>query len=768
LNHPNIAVIYDLEEANATRFLVLELVEGETLADRIQRGRIPTEEALTIARQIAEAFEAAHEKGVIHRDLKPANVKITPEGNIKILDFGLAKALEAAPQQAASNSPTILTAAATNGGMILGTAGYMSPEQARGHATDQRSDIFSFGCVLFEMLTGQQTFQGETVTDLIASVVAREPDFTALPANLNPKLEDLIRRCLAKNRKERWHSIADVRVEIQSILADPEGLKLRTIRDGIERRPLWKRVLPVTVAAILAGLVGAVAVWDLRPSPPGRPARFSIVLPDSQRFTTRGLQLVTISPDGANIVYVANEQLYLRAVGEMEAKPIQGTKKSAVAPFFSPDSSWIGLYARTDGKFEKVSVTGGAAVAICDAENFPWSASWGPDDQIFIAHPTGDIQQVSAAGGEPKSVITAKPGELLHGPQLLPGGDALLFTVASTAARFDRWDRAQIVVQSLKSGERKVVIDGGSDARYLPTGHIVYALGSTLFAIRFDAKRLELVGNPIPVLEGVMRSYDGASGAADFSVSNGGSLVYVPGEPVPGRETRTLALVDRAGIRKPLNLPAGNYGQPRVSPDGKQLVLDTDDGKDRFVAIYDFAGSPLRRLTFGGHNERPLWTRDGKHIVFASDRDGDPALFWQPADNSGPAERLTKVESGTVPQAESWTQDNVLVFSNRIGGRSGGLATFALGVDQVPKVLAKEPLGNPSLSPDGRWFAYSSSESGGRSNIYVEPYPRTKARYQISTNGGVSSLWSPDGKQLYYVEIFRGQLMSVDIHAQLV
>jgi len=226
---------------------------------------------------------------------------------------------------------------------------------------------------------------------------------------------------------------------------------------------------------------------------------------------------------------------------------------------------------------------------------------------------------------------------------------------------------------------------------------------------------------------------------------------------------RTLALVDRAGIRKPLNLPAGNYSQPRVSPDGKQLVLDTDDGKDRFVAIYDFAGSPFRRLTFGGHNERPLWTRNGKHIVFASDRDGDPALFWQAADNSGPAERLTKVESGTVPQAESWTPDNVLVFSNRIGGRSGGLATFALGVDQAPKVLAKEPLGNPSLSPDGRWFAYSSNESGGRSNIYVEPYPRTKAKYQISTDGGISPLWSPDGKQLYYVEVFRGQLMSVDI-----
>jgi len=332
LNHPNIAAIYDLQEAKDTRFLVLELVEGATLAERMQRGRIPLEEALGIAQQIAEAFESAHEKGVVHRDLKPANVKITPDGKVKVLDFGLAKALESAPQ-AASNSPTILTAA-TNGGVILGTAGYMSPEQARGHASDERSDIFSFGCVLYEMLTGRQAFEGETVTDLIASVVAREPDFTALPVDLNPKTEELLRRCLAKSRKDRWHAIADVRVEIQSILADPHGLKLRATR--VERRPLWRRAVPIAVAAILAGLIATVAVWIFRPSPSGRPARFSIVLPDSQRFTTRGLQFIAISTDGANIVYVANDQLYLRSLGDMEARPIPGTKKTPRRPSFLP------------------------------------------------------------------------------------------------------------------------------------------------------------------------------------------------------------------------------------------------------------------------------------------------------------------------------------------------------------------------------------------------------------------------------------------------
>lgn len=403
-------------------------------------------------------------------------------------------------------------------------------------------------------------------------------------------------------------------------------------------------------------------------------------------------------------------------------------------------------------------------MTICDGDNFPWSASWGSNDQIFIAHPTGDIQRVSADGGKPESVVVAKPGEILDAPQLLPGGDALLFTLAS-ASKFGngRWDKAQIVVQSLKSGERKILIEGGSDARYLPTGHIVYALGSTLFAIPFDVKKLRRLGSPISVLEGVMRSSDGASATADFSVSDSGSLVYVPGELAPS-EARVLSLVDRAGVRKPLNIPAGNYAQPRVSPDGKQLVLYVDDGNERFVAIYDLAGSgPLRRLTFGGHNERPLWTHDGKRVVFASDRDGDAALFWQPADG-GPAELLTKVAPGILPQPEAWTPDGkVIIFSNRIGigARGGGIATFSLTSGEKPKLLIKPPAGNPSLSPDGRWLAYASNESSDRNNVYVEPYPPTGAKYQISTSGGGSPLWSPDGKQLYYVA--QGQIMAVDV-----
>jgi Tol biopolymer transport system component len=531
-------------------------------------------------------------------------------------------------------------------------------------------------------------------------------------------------RCLAKNRKERWHSIADVRVELQSIIADPYGLKLRSANSSGERRPLWKRAISIAATAILAGTVGAAAVWTFKPSQTARLVRFSFVLQEGQHFTNRGTPIIAISPDGANIVYVANEQLYLRPIGEMEARPIQGTAKTPYAPFFSRDGSWVGFYSRADRRFEKVSITGGAAVPICDAGNFPWSATWGPNDQIFMAHPTGDIQRVSANGGKFETVVAAKPDELFHAPQVLPGGNALLFTVASTVSRSgDRWENAQIVVQSLKSGERTVLM-GGRDARYVPTGHIVYALGSTLFAIRFDVKTLRLVGGPVAILEGVQQSFDRASGAAQFSFSNNGSMVYVPGEQGTDLPQRTLSLADLAGVLRPLTIPPGRYSQPRISPNGQRLVLDLDDGKDRYVAIYDLLGAaPLRRLTFGGHNERPIWSPDGERIVFASDRDGDEGLFWQRADGNGTAERLAKVEPGIVPQPEAWTPDGkTLIFNNRIAGRTGGLATFSPGTDQKPKLLLavrRTPASRPTVS----WLAYFSNDSLNKGNVYVEPFP---------------------------------------------
>jgi eukaryotic-like serine/threonine-protein kinase len=767
LNHANIAALYGMEESGGQHFLVMELVEGQTLAERIARGPLPAEEALKIAHQITEAFEAAHEKGVIHRDLKPANVKITPEGKVKVLDFGLAKALESEPAQVNSNSPTMLSAAATNGGMILGTAGYMSPEQARGHAADQRSDIFSFGCVLYEMLTGRQTFPGDTVSDVLASVLAREPDLRALPHNLHPKIEELIRRCLAKNRKDRWHAIADVRVEIETIMADPRGLKFHAAH-GVERRPLWKRALPLVVSAVLVAIT-ALVVWNLRPAErPLAIVKFPFVLPEGQTWTYSRSQHIAISPDGATIVYAANRQLYLRTLADTEAKPIQGTALDADSPFFSPDGRWLAFYASVERKLKKIAITGGTPITICDATAI-FGASWDSDDRIFIGQQTKGILRVSASG-KSETVVAVKPNEVVYGPQLLPGGDTLLFT-SSAGMNPLAWDRALIVAQSLKTGERKVLIEGGSDARFVPTGHIVYAVGSTLLAVPFDVKRLQTTGDSATVIEGVTRARvfpGGATAAAEFGTSNTGSMIYVPGETAAGLRTDvTLALVDRNGARKPLNIPPGPYNQPRISPNSKQLVLNTEYGEERVVQIVDVTGAAApRKLTFDGHNHRATWSPDGELVVFTSDREGDNGLFSQRADGNGPAERLLKAEPGVTLQSENWSSHgNMIIYSS---SRAAFRTLWMLSPgDKNPKPLITTYSTNSSLSPDGRWIAYTASESGGN-EVYVQPFPPNGSKFQVS-DGGRSPLWSPDGKQLFYLRAQgtgTAQIMSVDVQTQ--
>ena len=769
LNHPNIAALYGLEQSDGKHFLVMELVEGETLAERIRRGPLPVEEALQIAHQIAEALEAAHEKNVIHRDLKPANLKITPEGKVKVLDFGLAKALEGVPAQLTSNSPTLLSAVASNAGTILGTAGFMSPEQARGHEADQRSDIFSFGCVLYEMLTGRQTFTGETVTDIIASVVARDPDFTALPANLHPKLPDIIRRCLAKNRKDRWHAIADLRVELESVIADPHGRKLQATQET-SQLPLWRRAVPFAItAAIVAALavLATIIVMSRQPSAPAAVTRFSFVLPEGQTLTnTSARHQLAISPDGTKIVYTADRQLYLRGMADMEARPILGTAQIAgTMPFFSPDGQWVGYSARADNKLKKISITGGAAVTICDLdEASSFGPTWASDGYIYVGQAKGIIR-VSANGGKPEKIVTLKEREQAHRPQLLPGGDAILFTLRPDGA--DTWDKAQVVVQVLKSGERKVVIPGGSDARYVPTGHIVYTLGNVLLAVPFDVKKLRVTGGPVPILEGVRRSTLIVGGGADaqFAYSDNGSLVYLPGTQT-GAGDLTLWLVDRSGGRKNLNVPPGAYSQPRISPNGKQLAVFTDDGKDAIVWIYDLSGAaPIRRLTFGGRNHRPAWTPDGQRIAFTSDRDGNYGLFWQRADGTGMAERLGKVSDATA-QSEFWTPDGkVLVFRSRSAGVGTieSLMMLAVG-DENPKTLIPRPAGNASLSPDGKWIAHTSEAESVRGEVFVQPFPPNGTKYQVTTSGGGSPLWSPDGKQIFYHN--QKQMFAVNVQTQ--
>ena len=756
LNHPHVAALHGMEESDRRHFLVMELVEGETLAERLQRGALPIEQTLRIAAQIAEALEAAHEKGIVHRDLKPANVKITPDEKVKVLDFGLAKAMETESKVGnLTHSPT-LSMMATQAGVIMGTAAYMSPEQARGLPADYRSDVFSFGVVFYEMLTGRQPFQGETAPDILASVLARDPDVTLLPPNLNPRVHELVSRCLNKNAKRRWQSIGDVRAEIEIIAADPRGASSRILTMA-PQRPLWKRAIPIAGAALLASAITGAIAWSLRPSPAPRVVtRFPLALTEGQQFSNTGRQVVALSPDGSRLVFVANQRLYLRSMRDLEARPIPGTDGlgGVTAPVFSPDGESIAFWATSDGAIKRIGIMGGAPVTICSADN-PFGMVWAGDAIVFGQGGKG-ILRVSATGGKPESIATVSSGELAHGPQLLPGGEALLFTLADGPATGAAWDKAKTVVQSLRTGLRKVLIDGGSDARYVPPNHIVYALGGVLFAVPFDLKRLAVTGGAVPIVEGVRRSGGGQTGTAQFSFSDTGSLAYVPGSVIASSSQVVIGAFDRTGAGQALKLPPGPYDSPRLSPDRKQIGFSSDDGKEAIIWVYDLSGtSSMRRLTFGGRNRFPIWSADSRRIAFQSDRDGDPAIFWQAADGTGTAERLTKPETGTSHAPESWSPKGDRFLFSVSKGPTNSLWAFSLP-DRKATLFGSVDSIWPTgavFSPDGEWVAYASREAKQASAVvYVQPFPATGAKYQISKDSedGHHPLWTADGRELFF------------------
>ena len=760
LNHPHVAAIHGLAEAEGYQILVLELVDGEDLAQRIARGAIPLDDVLPIARQIADALEAAHEQGIVHRDLKPANIKVRPDGTVKVLDFGLAKALELGSGGApsATMSPTITTPAMTQMGMILGTAAYMSPEQAKGRAADKRSDIWAFGCVLYEMLSGERAFKGEDVSDTLAAVLRQELDWTAVPEATPAALRRLIARCLDRDPKRRLRDIGEARI----VLDDPAARDTSAERSSTtalpiaSTRPLWRRSIPIVLNAIAAAVLAGTVAWMWRPVAPLAVTRFSFTLPEGQTLTATGRHILAISPDGAQLVYVALPgRLYRRSLSELDAKPIQGLDGvlAATSSVFSPDGRSVAFFATSDSTLKKIAVTGGTAVTLCPADN-PFGISW-EDDSIVFGQGRKGVMRVPANGGAPEVLVSAKDGEVMQSPQILPGGRDVLFTVASAGGGADQWDKANVVVQSLSTGERRTLVQGGSDARYIPTGHLVYAISGTVFAVPFDTRRLEVRGGPVPVVEGVRRASGSppATAAAQFSVSRTGSLVYFPGPVSTSTNQLEIILADGAAVSR-LKLPPGSYSSPRVSPDGKRIAFGTDDGKDAAVWIYDLSGATaMRRLTFAGHNRFPVWSADGKHVVFQSDRDGDLGIFWTPADG-GNGERLTRADQGTSHVPESWSPTGGhFVYSNSTE-RDYSLWTFSMQTRKATPfdaVHSSNPTG-AVFSPDGRWVAYTITEQG-RTTVAVQPFPPTGTKYQLFSgpnDGPHHAVWSPNGNALFY------------------
>jgi eukaryotic-like serine/threonine-protein kinase len=758
LNHPNIATIYGLEQSDGVTCLVMELVPGQTLAERVKAGPLPIEEVLKIAIQIAEALEAAHEKQIIHRDLKPANVKVTPEDKVKVLDFGLAKAFAGdATTEDIGNSPT-LSAAATMQGVILGTASYMSPEQAKGKQVNKGTDIWAFGCVLYELLTGKRAFHGETTTEILAAVLREEPDWQALPASTPVKIRELLGRCLQKDLRHRLHDAADARIEIEEALAAPSKEQSAAVAKGI--RALGRRELMIGAGTLLSGAaIASLATWNLKPSSPQPVTRTVINLPPGQQLA--GLDsgpALALTPDGTQLAYVARQsgvqQLYLRALNSLESKPIPGTE-GAVSPFFSPDSQWVGFFA--GGKLKKVSVNGGAALTLGDA-TIPLGASWGSRAMIaFIPTTAGALQQVSEEGGTSRQLTRLDKAEVnQRWPEFLPGGKAILFAAGPTTTN---WNNAQVAVESVGAGERRNLIQGATQPRYAPSRHLVYAQAGNLMAVPFDPQRLAVTGTAVPVVEGVQQSP--VSGAAQYSISTTGSLAYVAGD-IQSAQKR-LVWVSRNGTEQPVAAPARAYTFPRLSPDGRRVAVAIEE-RGTQTWLYDLSRETLTRFTFEGDtNYDPVWTPDGKRIAFQSNKEGRPNLFWQLADGSGGLERLGTSEYLQGPS--SLSADGQLLAFVEINPITGYDIWVLRMSDRKAQPFLQTPFleSAPHFSPDGRWLAYVSDESGHR-EIYVQPYPGPGGKWQISTDGGGEPVWNPNGRELFYRS--GDKMMAVDITTQ--
>jgi serine/threonine-protein kinase len=746
LNHPSIAQIYGFEDSTGVAALVMELVEGPTLADRIAQGPIPLDEALPIAKQIAEALEAAHDQGIIHRDLKPANIKVRADGTVKVLDFGLAKAFDptASSGAGATMSPT-LSIHATQAGLILGTAAYMAPEQARGKAVDKRADNWAFGCVLFEMLTGRRAFDGDDISTTLASVLKTDPDWKALPPATPASLHRLLRWCLDKDPKRRLQAIGDARVQLEDLLGGALEPVTSPVSPG---HPLWRSAMAVAVLVLLAAVSTGVIVWLVARSSTARTrvVRFEITPPTTAALSITGSSRdVALAPDGSRIVYIGagGTTLFVRALDQLEATPL--VRGGAFRdPFVSPDGQWVGFFDQLTLK--KVAITGGPAITLARLDAPSRGATWAADGSIIYAtfSTTTGLLRVSADGGTP-AVLTRPDhtrGETTHTwPEVLPGGHAVLYTVASTEPA------SAIFILDLRNNRSSIVLRGGNHAQYVPSGHLLYAAAGSLRAIAFDLTRGIVVGTSTAV---VSQATVTRTGGANASLASDGTLVYV--SEAAGGRLRTLVWVDGQGHETPLAAQPRAYVQPRISPDGSRVAVVVQDENNTDIWLWDLVRATLTRVTSDPTvNATPVWAPDGQSLVFNSNRTGQFNLFTQAADGTGAVERLT--ESPNTQAASAVSPDGTrLVFTQ--GSPTTGSDVMALRLDGTHQVvpLVQTPFTerNGIVSPDGRWLAYEANDTGSF-EVYVRPFPNvTRGHWQVSTSGGMQPLWARNGQDLFY------------------
>jgi eukaryotic-like serine/threonine-protein kinase len=756
LNHPHIATIHGIVEAHGVTCIVLELVEGESLAARIEAGPVPVAQALAIAREIAGALQAAHLKGIVHRDLKPANVMLTPEGHVKVLDFGLAKAFDPALDAAArdvANSPTF-TSPATQVGVILGTAAYMAPEQAKGKAVDKRADIWAFGCVCYEMLTGRRPFGGDDATEAIIAIMRDEPDWTRLPPGLPPVFERYLRRCLEKNPAERVQDIGDMRLALDGafdVAASPDQPAPPA------RASTWRMVAAATLLATAA----AAAAWTLKPAPrpPAPPVRRFTFTPSPALAIANTNRDVTITPDGSTIVYIAVQggirKAFVRRLDALAATMLH-EGGSLYEPLTSPDSRWVAFVDERDFTLRKMSLSGGPMTTIARIGHETMGATWGSDDTIVYATTDG-LWRVPASGGVP--VLVAKPdasrGETQYAwPELLPGGRTMLLSIRSGALAGD----VAVAAMDLQSHATKVLVQGGTGPHYSPTGHLLYVAEGALRAVAFDPASLEVRGTSVSLVEGVVSK---TLGGADFALAADGTLVYLAGA---GNIQRRLVWIDRDGTRQPLAVPERAYVIARLSPDATRIALDVR-GQQPDIWIWDIARETLSRLTDSpAFDGQPVWTRDSRQVIFTSMRDGPPGIFIQPADGSSPARRL--IQTTTFPNPTSITPDGLrlLYRADPPSRQNANIMVLPIDGSAPPSTVLATDAGalNGEVSPDGHFIAYESNEGAG-TEVYVRPFPDVSAgRWQISSGGGMHPAWAAGGRELYFLAA-DSRLFRVDI-----